>query len=84
MENIAIQKFYKFRGDVMLNTFQIKTVTDCEHLSEWVAATGLLTDYENTTLDITLQRYADLGRGWNEEELKMHFISHILDRKSVV
>ena len=78
MEKIEIQKFYKFRSDVMLNTFQIKSVTDCKQLSEWVNSTGSLTDFENTTLDFALQRYQELGRGWNEEELKMHFISHIL------
>ena len=68
MEKAGVQKFYKFRGDVMLNTFQIKSVTHCEHLSEWVTALGLLSDYENTTLNIALQRYADLGRGWNKSD----------------
>ena len=79
MEKTPIS-FYKFRADIMLNTFKIKPISNCNELSNWLShdKQPVLTDYENTTLDIALQRYADLGRGWNEEELKMHFISHIL------
>ncbi len=71
-------KFYKFRGDLMLNTFGIKSIDECKSLKYWLDSTGQLTDFEDATLNFALQQYHDLGRGWNEEELKMHFISHIL------
>ena len=72
-------KFYTFRESAMLNTFKIRTVSTCAALNNWLNASAVLTDYENATLDFALQRYHDLGRGWNEEELKMHFISSILN-----
>ena len=72
-------KFYKFRETTMLNTFQIRTVSACTALDNWLNASEILTDFENTTLDFALQRYHELSRGWNEEELKMHFISSVLN-----
>jgi hypothetical protein len=72
-----MEKFYKFKETAMLNTFDIKRVTHCEKLKEWLNATTILTDFENMVLDLALQRFEDLGIGWNEEELKMHFISDI-------
>ena len=71
-------KFYKFRESAMLNTFKIRTVSTCAALNNWLNASVILTDFENTTLDFALQRYHELSRGWNEEELKMHFISSVL------
>ena len=73
-----MEKFFKFRADAMLNTFNINTINDCKVLNDWISDKVLLSDYENMTLDIALQRYREIGRGWNEEELKMHFISPIL------
>ena len=72
-------KFYKFRETTMLNTFKIRTVSTCDALDSWLNASTQLTDFENTTLDFALQRYHELSRGWNEEELKMHFISSVLN-----
>ena len=72
-------KFYKFRETTMLNTFKIRTVSTCTSLDNWLNASTILTDFENTTLDFALQRYHELSRGWNEEELKMHFISSVLN-----
>ena len=71
-------KFYTFRESVMLNTFKIRTVSTCAALNNWLNASVILTDFENATLDFALQRYHELSRGWNEEELKMHFISSVL------
>ena len=74
----APTKFYKFRADLMLNTFNIKSINDCVELTNWLDAKTVLTDLEIAILDLALQRHRDLARGWNEEELKMHFISPIL------
>ena len=78
MENAPI-KFYKFREMAMLNTFSIRTVSSCDVLNNWLNTDDSVTDFENTTLDLALKRFADLGNGWNEEELKMHFISTIFN-----
>ena len=63
----------------MLNTFDIKRNTDCVVLQNWLKSSFELSDFENMTLDVTLNRFERLGIGWNEEELKMHFISSILN-----
>jgi hypothetical protein len=72
-----MEKFYKFKEMAMLNTFGIKTVTHCETLNNWLDTNDSLDDFDNQILDRALNRYAALGKGWNEEELKMHFISDI-------
>jgi hypothetical protein len=78
-KQVTMEKFYKFRETDMLNTFGIRTVSDCEELDNWLKTNDSVTDFEEKMLDMALKRYADLGRGWNEEELKMHFISTIFN-----
>lgn len=77
MEN-GIINFYKFKGDAVINTFGVKRVQQCKVLEHWLQAHYDLDDFELTTLDKTLNRYFSLAAAWNEEELKMHFISPIL------
>jgi hypothetical protein len=76
-KNRAMEKFYKFKEIAMLNTFGIQTITECSELNDWLQTNDSVDDYDNQTLDKALKRYAALGKGWNEEELKMHFISDI-------
>ena len=71
-------KFHQLRADKVINTFQIEKNINCTALQQWVNATITLSDFENQLLDFALQKYAALGDGWNEEELKMHFISFVL------
>jgi hypothetical protein len=71
-------KFYQLRADKVINTFQIEKNVDCIDLKKWLDASIDLSDFENQLLDFALQKYATLGDGWNEEELKMHFISFVL------
>ena len=71
-------QFYKLRGDDVINTFGIKRVKQCKILSDWLDAYYDLDIFELNTLDKALTRYESLATGWNEEELKMHFISPIL------
>lgn len=71
-------KFHQLRADKVINTFQIEKNINCIELKDWVDASIDLTDFENQLLDFALQKYATLGDGWNEEELKMHFISFVL------
>jgi hypothetical protein len=79
MEKKLTQRFYQFRGDKMLNTFNIRKVIKCKILTEWLTVDDTITDIEGSILDRALNRYERLGNGWNEEELKMHFISAIFD-----
>lgn len=74
-----MEKFYKFRGNVVVNTFGIKIVKKCSTLDNWLDAHEILNDFENMTLDFALLRYEELSKSWNEEELKMHFISSIFN-----
>ena len=74
-----MEKFFKYREIDMLNTFDIKRNTDCVVLQNWLKSSFELSDFENMTLDVTLNRFERLGIRWNEEELKMHFISSILN-----
>ena len=78
MEKIT-QRFYQFRGDKMLDTFGIRSVKKCAMLDDWLNTNDSLTGFEDQTLDSALSRYEKLGRGWNEEELKMHFIGAIFN-----
>ncbi len=79
MEKKAAQRFYQFRGDKMMNTFGIIKQTKCLILTEWLSIIANLSDIENSILDRALSRYERLSDAWNEEELKMHFISSIFD-----
>ena len=70
--------FYKFKGDIVINTFGIKRVQKCKILEEWLEASDELDSFELKTLDKAINRYLLLSASWNEEELKMHFISPVL------
>jgi hypothetical protein len=74
-----VEKFYQLRGEKVMVTFKLNEVKTCQNLEALLSKSDdVLSDYENMTLDLALQRYETLGRGWNEEELKMHFISPII------
>ena len=79
MEIKSPQRFYQFRIEKMLDTFGIKKIPKCDNLTEWLSVGEQLSDIENSILDRALNRYERIGNGWNEEELKMHFISAIFD-----
>jgi hypothetical protein len=73
-----MESFYKFRGDIVINTFGVKRLQRCDSLNQWLTANYELDDFEQKTLDKAIDRYFDLAASWNEEELKMHFISPII------
>ena len=73
-----MEKFHKFTGTAMIDTFGIKKKSNCEQLNHWLNNTGeTVDDFENKILNLALQRFDELSEAWNEEELKMHFISSI-------
>lgn len=72
-----MEKFYQFRGAKVINTFGVRCLNKCESLETWLDAKSSLNDFEMQTLEAAIGRYEELGKSWNEEELKMHFISAI-------
>lgn len=83
MDAKAPQRFYQLRSEKVLTAFHIKPVKKCIFLDDWLSTAGLLTPLELGILDMAMERYEQLGRGWNEEELKMHFISPIFSVANV-
>ena len=74
------EKFHQLLVEKVMVAFNVKEIKDCKHLDLLLSdLEGTLASHEATTLDLALHRYQNMGRGWNEEELKMHFISTILN-----
>lgn len=65
------------RIDRILNTFQIDKVKEHTALQQWLALPidTHFSPLEEGILNIAIEKYNRIGDGWNEEELKMHFIS---------
>ncbi len=63
--------------DALLEAFQLVRTHECTHLEEWLSANGSLDDFEQHLLDVIHERAMFKIGGWNEEELKMKFISHL-------
>ena len=72
-----MEKFHALRSEKVITTFNIKSKKRCDDLDELLSDSSTLTPFELGILDMALDRYEQLGDGWNEEELKMHFISPI-------
>ena len=73
-----MEKFHQLRSEKVLTAFHIKKIKNCEHLDELLTGQTTLTSVEKAILDMALERYEQTSDGWNEEELKMNFISAIL------
>ena len=63
--------------DTLLDAFLLVRTQQCVHLDEWLSASGTFDDFEQHLLDLISQRAMYRMGGWNEEELKMKFISHL-------
>ncbi|MBB3842250.1 hypothetical protein FHS57_006281 [Runella defluvii] len=59
----------------VIDTFDIKKNRKCEILANWVSATGTLNATELSIIEQARQRLELKWDEWNEEELKMLFIS---------
>ncbi len=72
-------RFHQLRSEKVMTGFHIRETQKCAFLDEWLSIDAqTLTETENAIIELALNRFRLLGRGWNEEELKMHFISPIL------
>ena len=71
------ERFYTLTESKVLQTFHVKSIRQCTHLDTLLDTSITLTAFEDGILNLALERYKELALGWNEEELKMHFISPI-------
>jgi hypothetical protein len=58
----------------LAETFGIERTGHCEHLNEWVNATGELSDEDQKLLNRIFEKSKDDINYWNEEELKIQLI----------
>ena len=73
-----MEKFHQLRSEKVITTFGIQSKKKCQTLETLLSGNDSpLSALEMGILDMALDRYEQLGDGWNEEELKMHFISPI-------
>ncbi len=62
----------------VMTTFRLRNVSDCQKLTDWQNATGIVEPYERQWLSHVRQDLADSWNVWNEEELKMQAVSSIM------
>jgi hypothetical protein len=78
MEKIDFKKV-KYDTDLILGHFNlIPTVNNCEVLKKLINTTGVIEEPYIGYLEFHRQRLEFEGNAWNEEELKMHFLAHVL------
>lgn len=61
----------------VIDTLKINVVSDCKHLSDWQNAKGHLTPNHQELIEEARQDLAKNLSRWNEEELKMNFVSPV-------
>jgi hypothetical protein len=62
--------------DILVNAFQIQKVKKCAALDEWLAVEpAVLDDVQTRVFEDAWLGMSEIGDGWNEEELKMKFLS---------
>lgn len=59
----------------VIDTFNIEKVRNCAHLNHWLAVKGDFTPFEAQLMEQSRNHLELKWNEWNEEELKMHFIS---------
>ncbi len=65
--------------DFILVNFGLPRLRSGELIDAWTSVNGTLNDEESKRLEKLHKKIVRSGDGWNEEELKMKFISQILD-----
>lgn len=67
----------KYDADLIIGTFGLKRNQGCTDLQHWLAVNGEIEEQQHEYLEKHRQKLLHEGEYWNEEELKMHFLSHI-------
>jgi hypothetical protein len=77
MEKINFKKA-KYDTDLIIGSYGLdRIVQHCKILQRLIETTGSIDARYHEDLEIYRQRLEQEGDFWNEEELKMHFLSHI-------
>jgi hypothetical protein len=71
--------FRKWNTDDVEETFHLRQMQSVPALERWLSANEPLTEHEQQRLSHLRQRLADNVDSWNEEELKLKFIAHLLE-----
>ena len=76
MEKNTTEKVNHYSVFEVIDRFEINKIFDCTHLKDWVnTPAGILKPAYAEILEETRQKLELKWDEWNEEELKMHFIS---------
>ena len=79
MTESKIKKLNHYSVDEVIDTYNIKRQRDCVHLQSWLATEGMkLSDFHAQILSELPKELIEWQYAWNEEELKMNFISPVL------
>jgi hypothetical protein len=62
----------------VIDTLNILSVRECKHLAEWETATGSISSAHQEILEEVRQELVVNRNKWNEEELKMNFVSAVM------
>ena len=74
------KKLNHYDLDTVLESFMIDIIKKCRHLDDWIDnLTGTLLPEELYQLEIARLWLESDGNFWNEEELKMKFISVVMN-----
>jgi hypothetical protein len=77
-KKIMEKKLNHYDVSEVIDTFDIDRVSSCVHLNSWIAATGSLEPWQEELLKNVHEENFLRWDEWNEEELKMKFVSLIL------
>ena len=76
---MAKQKSIELLEPILIDTFGLERLRPPQpNLEDWLSATGELNEDDEKLLNRVLIKLIDNADSWNEEELKMHFISMII------
>jgi hypothetical protein len=74
----VIKKVNHYNVDEIIDTFGIHKTRGNEPLKNWLTAQYTLSEDDGKLLERIYQRVQAFADGWNEEELKMNFVSFVL------
>jgi hypothetical protein len=76
---IKITDSYGWSLALVFKYFDIKRVFDCEILNDWLAAKGSFSTFDDFIMEDRRKALIENVGFWSEEDLKMKFISHIIE-----
>jgi hypothetical protein len=74
----TVEKLNRYDGFEVIDRFQINKNQHCSILTEWLKATSVLDDFDTLLLQKAQKELIIYEREWNEEELKVNFVSFVI------